>query len=160
MDTVKVVFTYVFCWPGHILRDGKILRVSGYCSLREVLQEVGFGDRVDDVHIVTTDTSSKQDAELDNVRLKTKNMKLRLPVSFCCMLPQSNHSLVRSIIIHFITNSCKFRVLSSDSCLSLLHKLQYIVEQASSIICCSQYVLLISHTRPSCTERVWYEANV
>ena len=27
----------------------KILRVPGDCSLREVLQEVGFDDRVDDV---------------------------------------------------------------------------------------------------------------
>ena len=51
-----------------ILRDGKILRVSGNCRLREVLQEVGLGDWVDDVHSVqtaTTDTSSKQDVELD-----------------------------------------------------------------------------------------------
>ena len=32
-----------------VLRDGKIRRVYGDCSLREVLQEVGFGDRVDDV---------------------------------------------------------------------------------------------------------------
>ena len=32
-----------------ILRNGKILRVSGDCSLREVLQEVGFGDQVNDV---------------------------------------------------------------------------------------------------------------
>ena len=50
------------------MRDGKILRVSGNCRLREVLQKVGLGDRVDDVHSVrnaTTDTSSKQDAELD-----------------------------------------------------------------------------------------------
>ena len=31
-----------------VLRDGKIVRVSGDCSLREVLQEVGFGDIVDD----------------------------------------------------------------------------------------------------------------
>ena len=52
-----------------VLRDGKILCVSGNCRLREVLQEVGLGDRVDDVHSVrtaTTDTSSKQDAELDD----------------------------------------------------------------------------------------------
>ena len=28
----------------HILRDGKILHVSGDCSLREVLQVVAFGD--------------------------------------------------------------------------------------------------------------------
>ena len=32
-----------------VFRDGKIVRVSGDCSLREVLQEVGFGDRADDV---------------------------------------------------------------------------------------------------------------
>ena len=52
-----------------VLRDGKIVHVSGDCSLREVLQEVGFGDRVDDVlsmRTATTDTSSKQDAELDD----------------------------------------------------------------------------------------------
>ena len=51
-----------------VLRDGKIVRVSGDCSLRKVLQEVGFGDRVDDVLSVqttTTDMSSKQDAEVD-----------------------------------------------------------------------------------------------
>ena len=53
------------------MRDGKILCVSGNCRLCEVLQEVGLGDRVDDVHGVrtaTTDTSSssKQDAELDD----------------------------------------------------------------------------------------------
>ena len=59
-----------------ILRDGKILSVSGKCRLREVLQEVGLGDQVDDVHsvrTVTTDTSSKQDAELDDeVQLHAK----------------------------------------------------------------------------------------
>ena len=33
-----------------VLRDGKILRVSGNCRLREVLQEVGLGDRVDNVY--------------------------------------------------------------------------------------------------------------
>ena len=52
-----------------ILRDGKILSVSGNCRLREVLQETGLGDRVNDVHSVrtaTTDTSSKQDVELDD----------------------------------------------------------------------------------------------
>ena len=32
-----------------VLRDGKILRVSGDCSLRELLQEIGFGDQVDNV---------------------------------------------------------------------------------------------------------------
>ena len=32
-----------------VFRDGKILRVSGDCSLREVLQKVRFSDRVDDV---------------------------------------------------------------------------------------------------------------
>ena len=32
-----------------VFRDGEILRVSGDCSLREVLQEVGFGDRMDNV---------------------------------------------------------------------------------------------------------------
>ena len=32
-----------------VLRHGKIVHVSGDCSLREVLQEVGFGDRVNDV---------------------------------------------------------------------------------------------------------------
>ena len=53
----------------HVLRDGTILHVSGNCRLREVLQEVGLGDRVDDVHSMrtaTTDTSSKQDTELDD----------------------------------------------------------------------------------------------
>ena len=43
--------------------------VSGNCRLCEVLQEVGLGDQVDDVHRVqtaTTDTSSKQDMELDD----------------------------------------------------------------------------------------------
>ena len=43
--------------------------MSGDCSLREVLQEVGFGDRMDDVlsmQTATTNTSSKQDAELDD----------------------------------------------------------------------------------------------
>ena len=52
-----------------VLRDGKILRVSGNCRLCEVLQEVGLGNQVDDVHSVqtaTTDTSSKQDAKLDD----------------------------------------------------------------------------------------------
>ena len=52
-----------------VLRNGKILHVSGNCRLREVFQEVGLGDRVNDVHSVrtaTTDTSSKQDAELDD----------------------------------------------------------------------------------------------
>ncbi len=52
-----------------VLRDGKILHVSGNCRFREVLQELGLGDLVDDVHSVrttTTDTSSKQDAELDD----------------------------------------------------------------------------------------------
>ena len=51
------------------MRDGKILCLSGNCRLREVLQEVGLGERVDDVHsvrTVTTDTSSKQDTELDD----------------------------------------------------------------------------------------------
>ena len=41
----------------------------GDCSLHEVLQEVGFCDRVDDVLSVRTatiDTFSKQDAGLDN----------------------------------------------------------------------------------------------
>ena len=32
-----------------VFRDGEILRVSGDSSLREVLQEVQFSDRVDDV---------------------------------------------------------------------------------------------------------------
>ena len=32
-----------------VLRNGKTLRVSGDCSLCDVLQEVGFVDRVDDV---------------------------------------------------------------------------------------------------------------
>ena len=52
-----------------VLRDGKIVRVSGDCSLREVLQEVGLRDPVDNVLSVqtaTTDMSSKQDAELDD----------------------------------------------------------------------------------------------
>ena len=52
-----------------VLRDGKILRVSGNCRLCEVLQEVGLGDRVDDVHGVrttTTDTYSKQETVLDD----------------------------------------------------------------------------------------------
>ena len=52
-----------------VLRDSKIVRVSGDCSLREVLREVGFGDQVDNVLSVqtaTTDTSSKQDVELDD----------------------------------------------------------------------------------------------
>ena len=40
-----------------ILRDGKILRVSGNCKHREVLQEVGLGDRVDDVPSVRTATT-------------------------------------------------------------------------------------------------------
>ena len=35
-----------------IVRDGKIVSVSGDCILCEVLQEVGFGDRVDDVLVV------------------------------------------------------------------------------------------------------------
>ena len=55
----------------HVLKDGKILRVPGDCSLCEVLQEVGFGDQVDDVlsmQTATTDTSTKQDAELDESR--------------------------------------------------------------------------------------------
>ena len=37
---LSFLFKYVFCWPGHtrvlgecVLRDGKILRVSGYCNL-------------------------------------------------------------------------------------------------------------------------------
>ena len=35
---------------GHTISEmAKILRVSGDCSLREVLLEVGFDDRVDDV---------------------------------------------------------------------------------------------------------------
>ena len=32
-----------------VLIDGKILRVSGDCGLREVLQEIGFSNRLDDV---------------------------------------------------------------------------------------------------------------
>ena len=44
--------------------------MSGNCRLHEVLQEVELGDRVDDVHssvqTATTDTSSKQDTELDD----------------------------------------------------------------------------------------------
>ena len=32
----------------YVSRDGKTLCVSGSCSLREILQEVGFGDRVND----------------------------------------------------------------------------------------------------------------
>ena len=59
-----------------VLKDGNILCVSGNCTLHDVLQEVGLGDRVDDVHSVrtaTTDTSSKQDAELDDeVQLHAK----------------------------------------------------------------------------------------
>ena len=59
-----------------VLRDGKILCVSGNCRLCEVLPKVGLGDHVDDVHSVqtaTTDTSSKQDAELDDeVQLHAK----------------------------------------------------------------------------------------
>ena len=42
--------------------------VSGDCSLLELLQEVRYSDRVDDVIIVrtaTTTTFSKQDTELD-----------------------------------------------------------------------------------------------
>ena len=42
--------------------------MSGDCSLHEVLQKVGFNDRVDDVlsmPTATTDTSSKH-AELDD----------------------------------------------------------------------------------------------
>ena len=40
---------------GHaFLRDGKILQVSGDCSLREVLQKVGLSDRVDNVLSVRT----------------------------------------------------------------------------------------------------------
>ena len=35
------------------LRDGKILHVSGNCNLREVLQEVGFSDRVDVLSVRT-----------------------------------------------------------------------------------------------------------
>ncbi len=35
-----------------IVGDGKIVSVSGDCILCEVLQEVGFGDRVDDVVVV------------------------------------------------------------------------------------------------------------
>ena len=52
-----------------VLRDVKIVRVSGDWSLRDVLQEVGFGDRMDNVlnvQTATTDTSSKQDTELDD----------------------------------------------------------------------------------------------
>ena len=52
-----------------VLRDGKILRVSGNCRHRKVLQEVGLGDRVNDVpgvRTATTDTSSKEDVELDD----------------------------------------------------------------------------------------------
>ena len=52
-----------------VLRDGKIVRVSGDCSLREVLQEVGLRDPVGtvlSVRTATTDMSSKQDAELDD----------------------------------------------------------------------------------------------
>ena len=43
--------------------------MSGNCRLCEVLQKVGLGDQLDDLHSVqtaTTDTSSKQDAELDD----------------------------------------------------------------------------------------------
>ena len=41
---------YIFVFEGaRVLRDGMILRVSGNCSLCEVLQEVGFSDRVDNV---------------------------------------------------------------------------------------------------------------
>ena len=37
------VALYISVFKGaHILKDGKILRVSGNCSLREVLQEAGF----------------------------------------------------------------------------------------------------------------------
>ena len=51
----------------HLLKDGTVLRVCADCNLREVLREVGYGDRLDDViGAVTTATSSKQDAELDD----------------------------------------------------------------------------------------------
>ena len=65
----------IFVFKGaRVLRDGKILRVPGGCSLYEVLQEVGFGDQVDDV--------------LKN----RKVIKLRPPAGvFHCMLPQSGN---------------------------------------------------------------------
>lgn len=53
----------------HLLKDGKVLRVCGNCQLRDVLGEVGYGDRaghVISVRTSTTVTSSKQDAELDD----------------------------------------------------------------------------------------------
>ena len=39
----------VFEGEARVLSHDEILRVSGDCSLHEVLQEVGFGDQVDDV---------------------------------------------------------------------------------------------------------------
>ena len=47
-----------------VLKYGKILYVPGDCSLCEMWQEVGFGDRVNIVlsmQTATTDTFSKQD---------------------------------------------------------------------------------------------------
>ena len=48
-----VFYLNFFCCPVYvskgacILKDGKRFPGSGDCSLREVLQEVGFGDQVD-----------------------------------------------------------------------------------------------------------------
>ena len=69
MSSVAMCVSISVSEGAHVLKDGNILRVSGNRKLHEVLQEVGLVDRVDDVHSVqtaTTDTSSKQDVELDD----------------------------------------------------------------------------------------------